>query len=53
MNLWMKSLIVKIQIKPTEQYFLVVLFILLHKVVATVEFVDEIVHRRGHSNESY
>ena len=49
----MKSLTVKIQIKATEQYFLVVLFIMLHKVVVTFEFVDEILQRRGHSNESY
>jgi len=42
MNLWMKSFTVKIQMKVTEQYFLVVLFIMLHKVVLTFEFVDEI-----------
>lgn len=42
MNLWMKSFTVKIQMKATEQYFLVVLFIMLHKVVATFEFEDEI-----------
>lgn len=42
MNLWMKSFTVKIQMKATEQYFLVVLFIMLHKVVATLEFEDEI-----------
>ena len=31
-----------IQMKATEQYFPVVLFITLYKVVVTVEFVDEI-----------
>ena len=29
--------------KSTEQYFAVVLFIMLYKVVLTFEFVDEIV----------
>ena len=42
MNLWMKSFTVKIQMKAAEQHFLVVLFIMLHKVVVTFEFVDEI-----------
>ena len=36
----MKS--VTIQMKATEQYFPVVLFIMLYKVVLTFEFVDEI-----------
>ena len=31
-----------IQMKATEQYFLVVLLIMLHKVVLTFESVDEI-----------
>ena len=31
-----------IQVKATEQYFPVVLFIMLYKVVITGEFVDEI-----------
>ena len=31
-----------IQMKATEQYFPVVLFIMLYKVVLTFEFVDEI-----------
>ena len=31
-----------IQMKATEQYFSVVLFIILYKVVITFEFVDEI-----------
>ena len=38
----MKSSSITIQIKTTEQYFTVVLFIMLHKVVLTFESVDEI-----------
>ena len=38
----MKFLSVTIQIKATEQYFLVVLFIMLYKLELTFEFVDEI-----------
>ena len=41
-----------IQIKATEQYFPVVLFIMLYKVVLTFEFVGEIL-KCDHSNESY
>ena len=41
-----------IQTKATEQYFPVVLFIMLYKVVLTFESVDEIV-KYDHSNESY
>ena len=41
-----------IQIKATEQYFPVVLFIMLDKVVLTFESVDEIL-KCGHSNESF
>ena len=41
-----------IQMKATEQYFSVVLFIMLYKVVLTIEFVDEIL-KCDHSNESY
>ena len=37
----MKSYGVTIQMKATEQYFPVVLFILLYKVVLTFESVDE------------
>ena len=47
----MKSLSVTIQMKATEQYFPVVLFIMLYKVVLTFEFVDEI-PKSDHSNES-
>ena len=38
----MKSLSVTSQIKATEQYFPMVLFIMLYKVVLAVESVDEI-----------
>ena len=38
--------------KATEQYFPVVLFIMLYKVVLTFEFVDNIIWG-DHSNESY
>ena len=48
----MKSYDVTIQMKATEQYFLVVLFIMLYKVLLTFESVDEILWC-NHSNESY
>ena len=48
----MKSYIMTIQMKATEQYFPVVLFIKLYKVVLTFESVDEILYC-DHSNESY
>ena len=38
--------------KATEQYFPVVLFIMLYNVVLTFESVDEIL-KCNHSNESY
>ena len=41
-----------IQMKATEQYFPMVLFIMLHKLVLTFESVDEIL-KCDHSNESY
>ena len=41
-----------IQMKATEQYFPVVLFIMLYKVIQTFKSVDEIL-KCGHSNESY
>ena len=41
-----------IQMKATEQYFPLVLFIKLYKVVLTFENVDEIL-KCDHSNESY
>ena len=48
----MKSYGVTLQMKATEQYFTVVLFIMLYKVVLTLESVDEILWCY-HSNESY
>ena len=48
----MKSCGVTIQMKATKQYFPVVLFIMLYKVVLTFESVDEILSC-NHSNESY
>ena len=48
----MKSYGVTIQMKGTEQYFPVVLFIMLYKVVLTFDSVDEILWCY-HSNESY
>ena len=41
-----------IQIKATEQYFPVVLLIILYKVVLAFESVNEIL-KCDHSNESY
>ena len=52
MSLWMKSYGVTIQMKATEQYFPVVLFIMLYMVVLIFESVDEILWCY-HSNESY
>ena len=48
----MKSLNVTIQMKASEQYFPVVLFIKLYKVVLTFESEDEIL-KCNNSNESY
>ena len=45
---WIKS----IQMEATEQYFPVVRFIMLYKVVLTFEHVYEIL-KCDHSNESY
>ena len=47
----MKSLSATIQMKATEQYFPVVLFIMLYKVVLSFESMDEII-KCNHSNES-
>ena len=41
MSLWMKFYGVTIQMRATEQYFPVVVFIMLYKVVLTFESVDE------------
>ena len=48
----MKSISVTIQMKATEQYFPVVLFIMLHKEVLTFESTGEIL-KCDHSSESY
>ena len=48
----MKLLSVTTEMKATEQYFPVVLFIVLYKVVLTFESVDEILWY-DHSSESY
>ena len=47
----MKSSGVTIQLKNTEEYFPVILFIMLYKVVLTFESADEIL-KCDHSNES-
>jgi len=52
MRLYLLSLRVTIQVKATEQYFPVVLFIMLYKVILTLECVDEIL-KCDHPNESY
>ena len=48
----MKSYGVTIQMKATEQYFPVVLFIMLYKMVLTFESVDQIL-KCDHSKECY
>ena len=48
---WMKSLSVTIRTKATEQYFPVVLFVVLYKVVLTFAYLDEI-PLCDHSNET-
>ena len=51
LSLLTKSYGVTIQMKATEQYFPVVLFIMLYKVILTFDSVDEILWFY-HSNES-
>ena len=51
LKVWMKSYQVT-QMKATEQYFPVVLFSMLYKVVLTFESVDEIL-KCDHSSKSY
>ena len=48
----MKFKSVTIQMKATEQYFLVGRFVMFDKVVLTSESLDEI-QKCDHSNESY
>ena len=43
---------VTIQMKSTEQYFPVVQFILLYKVIPTFEFDEDEIFKYGHLNES-
>ena len=52
MILRVKSLSVTIEMNATEQFFPVVLFIILYKVVLTFDSEDEIL-KCDHSNESY
>ena len=40
------------QVKATEQYFRVVLFIMLYEIILTFGSVDDII-KCDHSNESY
>ena len=48
----MTFLVTSKRVKSTVQYFPVVLFIMLYKVILTLESVDEIL-KCDHSNESY
>ena len=50
--MWTNSYVVTNQMKATEQYFPVVLLIMLYKVVPTFKYVDEF-PCCDHSNESY
>ena len=52
MLFFLKYLCMTIQMKAAEQYFPVVLFIMLYKVVLTFESVDKI-QKCDHLNESY
>ena len=52
MSLGIKSYGVAIQMKATEQYFPVVLYVMLYKVVQDLESVDEILWC-DHLNKSY
>ena len=51
-DLWMKPYCVTIQMKAIEQYFHLVLYIMLYKVVLTFKCVDETLVC-DHLNESY
>jgi len=52
LSLCMKSSSVTIQMKATEHYLTVVMFIMLYNVVQTFQFVDEIL-QGDNSNNSY
>ena len=49
----MKSKSVTVQMKATEQYFPVVLFIMLYKLVLFFESSVDKIPKCDHSNESY
>ena len=50
--LGIKGLSVTIEMKATEQYFPVVLFLMLYKVILIFDTVDEIL-KCDHTNKSY
>ena len=52
LSLWMSAKSVTVQMKAIEQYFHLVLFIMLYKVVLTLRSVNETLGC-DHSNESY
>ena len=52
MSLWIKSYSLTTQMNAIEQYFPVMLSIMMYKMVLTFESVDEIL-KCDHSNESY
>ena len=52
LSLWMKSQSMTIEMKATEQYFPVELYIRLYKIALNFKSVDEIL-KCDHSNESY
>ena len=52
LSLWVESFCVTIQMKAIEQYFHVVLFIILYKVALTFEFAREWNPMVNHSNKT-
>lgn len=52
LSLWVESFRVTIQMKAIEQYFHVVLFIILYKVALTFEFASEWNPMVNHSNKT-
>ena len=46
MSLWVKFYSVTIQMKATEQYFPVVMFIMLYKVILSFESADKVVPQK-------
>ena len=53
MSLWTKSYDVTIQMKATEQYFPVVLFIMFYIVIITFAESEDETLKCDHSNERY